>query len=251
MENNQIIYYKQLDSTNIKIAELAKEGAREMTVVVAQKQTAGKGRRGRSWESPSGENIYMSVLLRPEFSTDKAPMITLVMAYCVAKTLQTLGFMDVQIKWPNDLILNGKKICGILTEMKLEGTDVEHVIVGVGINVNAEKFSDELAEKATSLYLESGKKIEKKDLISNLIAKFEAAYHQFAHLQNLSFICEEYNDMLVNSGKEVCVLEPNREYLAKAKGINENGELLVITEEGKEETIFAGEVSVRGVYGYV
>ena len=118
MENKKIIYYEQLDSTNTKVSELAAQGAAHGTVVVATRQTAGKGRRGREWES-SGDNIYMSMLLKPDFETEKAPMLTLVMAYSVAKVLGANGFSDIQIKWPNDLILSGKKVCGILTEMHL------------------------------------------------------------------------------------------------------------------------------------
>ena len=115
MENKKIIYYKQLDSTNTEIARLGAEGAAHGTIVVADTQTAGKGRRGRQWESPAGENIYMSILLRPNCVSNKAPMLTLVMAYSVAQVLRECGFDDVQIKWPNDLVLSGKKVCGILT----------------------------------------------------------------------------------------------------------------------------------------
>lgn len=251
MENKKIIYYKQLDSTNMEIERLAVQGAEHGTVVVADAQTVGKGRRGRSWESPAGENIYMSILLRPNCKPEKAPMLTLVMAYSVAQVIQELGFSEVQIKWPNDLVLSGKKICGILTEMQLKGSEIDYVVIGIGINVNTRNFSVELEERATSLFLESGRKFQRKTIVETIVKKFDYAYRQFMEKQDLSFIQNAYNEMLVNVGKEVRVLEPRNEYTAYAKGINTRGELIVSTSNGEEKAIYAGEVSVRGVFGYV
>ena len=251
MENKKIIYYKQIDSTNTELARLATKGAEHGTVVVAELQTAGKGRRGRQWESPAGENIYMSILLRPNCVPDKAPMLTLVMAYSVGEALKALGFSEVQIKWPNDLVLSGKKICGILTEMQLKDSELDYVVVGVGINVNTSSFPKELQDTATSLYLESGIIFDRERLIESVAKYFDQSYRQFLEAQDLSFLKEAYNDMLVNVGKEVRVLEPGNEYIAYAQGINSEGELLVHTKEGEERRIYAGEVSVRGVYGYV
>ena len=250
MENKKIIYYEQLDSTNTKVSELAAQGAVHGTVVVATRQTAGKGRRGREWES-SGDNIYMSMLLKPDFETEKAPMLTLVMAYSVAKVLGANGFSDIQIKWPNDLILSGKKVCGILTEMHLQGTTIHHVVIGVGINVNGQEFSTELMNKATSLYIECGKRLDKEKLIVDIVDTFMKEYDHFVEVGNLGFLQEEYNAMLVNREKEVRVLEPENEYTAYAQGINQMGELEVRLPDGTERTVYAGEVSVRGVYRYV
>ena len=251
MENKKIICYKQLDSTNTEIARLAMQGAEHGTVVVAESQTAGKGRKGRSWESPARENIYMSILLRPDCVPNKAPMLTLVMAYSVAQVIQELGFSEVQIKWPNDLVLSGKKVCGILTEMQLMGSEIDYVVVGVGIYVNTRNFSAGLGDKATSLFLESGSKFERETIVENIVDNFEHAYRQFCNAQDLSFLQETYNSMLVNAGKEVRVLEPGNEYTAYAQGINSKGELMVRMLNGEEKAIYAGEVSVRGVYGYV
>ena len=248
---NKIIYYKQLDSTNTKLTELAREGADHGTVVVADAQTAGKGRRGRTWESPAGENIYMSVLLRPTFDASLAPMLTLCMAYSVAKVLEAKGFEDVKIKWPNDLVINGKKVCGILTEMQMNGSQIESVIVGVGINVNVQAFPEELISKATSLYLEGKRKINQEELIKEVVEEFFSVYGQFCEEKDLSFIQDKYNELLINKGKEVRVLEPENEYTAYAKGISRTGELLVVMEDGTEKEIYAGEVSVRGIFGYI
>ena len=193
----------------------------------------------------------MSILLRPEFEADRAPMITLVMAYSVAKVLQENGFADVQIKWPNDLVLSGKKVCGILTEMHLQGTTIDSIVVGVGVNVNTTSFSEELVDKATSLFLECGKLLDKEQLIVDIVETFTEMYDRFAEAGDLEFLQDAYNAILVNKNREVCILESENEYTAYAYGINPNGELVVRLEDGTERNVYAGEVSVRGLYGYI
>lgn len=254
MANNMdhhIIFYKETDSTNTRISVLAKEGAPEGTVAWADYQTAGKGRRGRSWESPAGNNLYFSILLRPDIKPEKAPMLTLVMAYSVAKAIENAEKMQVQIKWPNDLILSKKKICGILTEMSLVGNQIDYVVIGVGINVNRREFPQELQEKATSLCIEKGEAVDCERLLGQILREFAEQYDQFLEIQDLLFLQEEYEQMLVNKNQEVLVLEPGNEYQGLALGINREGELLVKRENGETEAVFAGEVSVRGIYGYV
>lgn len=248
--NVNVVHYKEVDSTNAEARRLSVEGAESGLVVTAKKQTAGKGRRGRSWESPADENLYFSVLLKPTIAPEKAPMLTLVMAYSVAKALQKED-IQVLIKWPNDLVCSGKKVCGILTEMNLSGAQVEDVIVGVGLNVNTMKFPDELEDKATSLRKETLRELECGELLQLILKEFDKQYQRFLENQNLEFLQEDYNAMLINRGREVMVLEPGKEYLAKALGINKFGELLVQKEDGGTEAVFAGEVSVRGIYGYV
>ena len=248
--NVNVVHYKEVDSTNAEARRLSVEGAESGLVVTAKKQTAGKGRRGRSWESPADENLYFSILLRPSLEPEKAPMLTLVMAYSVAKVLQREE-IQVLIKWPNDLVLSGKKVCGILTEMNLSGAQVEDVIVGVGLNVNTMKFPDELEDKATSLRKETLRELECGELLQLILKEFDKQYQRFLENQDLEFLQEDYNAMLINRDREVMVLEPGKEYLAKALGINKLGELLVRKEDGSTEAVFAGEVSVRGIYGYV
>jgi BirA family biotin operon repressor/biotin-[acetyl-CoA-carboxylase] ligase len=251
LENRNIIYYEELDSTNIMLETLAKDGAKEGTIVVADKQLAGKGRRGRQWESPKGENIYMSILLRPVFDASLASMLTIVAAYSVALVIREIGFQEAKIKWPNDIVLSGKKVCGILTELHLKGTEIDYVIVGIGVNVNTKCFSSELSDKATSLYLEGEKPQNREMILHGIIGKFEEQYTRFLQCQDLSFMKEEYDKMLANRNQEVCVLEPGKEYRAYAKGITNTGELVVTTADGCEKKVYAGEVSVRGIYGYV
>lgn len=248
---NQIHYYAETDSTNTQAKKFGDEGAPHGTLVVTEKQNAGRGRRGRVWASPENCSIYMSLLLRPEILPVQAPMLTIVMAYAVARALRKCTELDVQIKWPNDIILNGKKIVGILTEMSTEIEYINYVVIGVGINVNMESFPEELTDKATSLRIETGQAQCRAPIIAEILAEFESCYEEFLKHKNLEYLREAYNEMLVNCGREVCILGAQESYKAQALGIDENGELLVRREDGTEEAVYAGEVSVRGVYGYV
>lgn len=246
-----VFFYDETDSTNTRAKAAGETGGSHGALFVADQQNAGKGRRGRTWQSPSGSSIYMSLLLRPKFDPAKAPMLTLLMAYSVAMALREEEDIQVRIKWPNDLVLNKKKICGILTEMSAEIDYINYVVIGVGINVNMESFPEGLRETATSLRLESGEQIRRAGLIAAVMKKFEEYYEQFCLTGDLSFLLDGYNQILVNRDRQVCVLEPGAQYQATALGINEKGELLVRREDGSLSRVFAGEVSVRGIYGYV
>lgn len=246
-----IYYFDQIDSTNIRAKQLGEEGAPHGTLIVAGQQNAGRGRRGRTWESPPGVSIYMSIVLRPEMAPVKAPMLTLVMALSAADSLKECAGLDIQIKWPNDIVLNGKKLAGILTEMSTEMDYINHVVIGMGINVNTEWLPEELEEKATSLRLETGRIIRRSQIIASIMKAFEKNYQLFMETQGLRQMQEKYNSLLINREKEVRILGVKEEYAAYALGINEKGELLVRRDNGEVEAILAGEVSVRGVYGYV
>lgn len=246
-----VLYFPEIDSTNLRAKRLGEEGASHGTLVVADRQTDGRGRRGRAWESPAGSSIYMSILLRPEIIPSRAPMLTLVMAQSVAEAIREMTGVDAQIKWPNDIVLNGKKICGMLTEMSTEIDWISYVVIGVGINVNTENFPEELKDQATSLWLEEGKRYKRAALIAQIMKRFESCYEQFIKTGDLSGIQEDYNRLLVNRDREVRILEPGHEYNGHALGIDETGELLVRRADGSVAKIYAGEVSVRGIYGYV
>ncbi len=247
----EIYYYSDTDSTNIRTKELGEKGAPHGTLVVAGQQSKGRGRRGRGWESPPGSSIYMSILLRPGFLPARAPMLTLVMAYSTAEALRAETGAKVRIKWPNDIVLNGKKLVGILTEMSTEIDYINHVVIGVGVNVNMASFSEEIAKTATSLRIETGQIIKRSTLIVEIMKHFEKNYELYLRTEDLSGIREDYNRLLVNCGKEVRILGSREPYEAVALGINDNGELLVRKQDGSEEAVYAGEVSVRGLYGYV
>lgn len=246
-----VFYYEETDSTNTRAKALGEEGVPHGTLAAADAQSAGKGRRGRGWESAPGKDIYMSILLKPQISPVQAPMLTLVMALSVVEAVKEETGLDAGIKWPNDLVINKKKICGILTEMSLEEEQISYVVIGVGINVNHDEFPEELAGRATSLKLESGKEWIRAKLVAQVMEKFEKNYEIFLKDGSLAGLKERYNGLLLNKEREVRVLDPKGEYTAFALGINEKGELLVERENGRRETVFSGEVSVRGIYGYV
>ncbi len=242
-------FAREIDSTNLWIKRLAKEGAPEGTLALAEFQSAGRGRLGRSWEVPEGTSVMMSILLRPKFEPQYAPTLTLVMGMAVAKAVKSLGF-DVSIKWPNDVVVSHKKICGILTEMGVRDGKIDYAVIGVGINVNIKEFPEEMADKATSLYLESGKEFDRSQIPGLVMEAFEEYYEKFAATCDLSGLKEEYESILANYNQPVRVLakEP---YEGVARGITDGGELLVEKTDGTIATVSAGEVSVRGLYSYV
>ena len=242
-------FARKTDSTNLWIKRLAKEGAPEGTLALAEFQSAGRGRLGRSWEVPEGTSVMMSILLRPKFEPQYAPTLTLVMGMAVAKAVKNLGF-DVSIKWPNDVVVSHKKICGILTEMGVRDGKIDYAVIGVGINVNIREFPEEMADKATSLYLESGREFDRSQIPGLVMEVFEEYYEKFAATCDLSGLKEEYESILANYNQPVRVLakEP---YEGVARGITDGGELLVEKTDGTIVAVSAGEVSVRGLYSYV
>lgn len=246
-----VSYFRETDSTNTQAKRLGEEGAPAGTLAVADRQMAGKGRRGRSWDSPPGRDIYMSLLLRPDIRPSDAPMLTLVMAQSVAEAIREKTGINARIKWPNDIVAGGKKLCGILTEMSAEMDYINYIVIGVGINVNQPSFPEDIADRATSLMLEAGRSFLRGPLIAAVMERFEDNYSRFLGTNDLSGMRESYNELLVNVGEQVRVLEPGHEYNALSFGINDRGELLVRKEDGSREAVFAGEVSVRGIYGYV
>lgn len=250
-KETSLLCFDIIDSTNEEAKRRGMTDAPEGLFVVADTQEKGRGRRGRSWESPGGDNIYMSVLLRPSFGPEQASMVTLVAALSVAKAIRSIAGLPAMIKWPNDIVIDGKKAVGILTELTLKEGGIESLVCGIGINVNQKEFPEELKQTATSLCLEKGKQIDRTGLILAVMETFWEDYRTFSGRGDLSSIREEYEALLVNRDRQVRVLDPKGEYTGIAKGINEKGELLVEKEDGQVEAVYAGEVSVRGIYGYV
>lgn len=278
--NVQIQCRDIVDSTNLWAKEAAMQGAPEGTLLVADQQSAGRGRRGRSWSSPPRESIYMSLILRPVIRPEQASMLTLVMGLSVVQAVRELFGLDAWIKWPNDMVINGKKVCGILTEMSVSAEGIQHVIIGTGINVNGTVFEEEITKTATSLLLETAvlnrcdsldenadfvgkvkpqgsgsvdqiEKLDRRQIIDAVMDAFSRNYAKFLETGDLQKLVQEYNNVLINRGKEIRVLDPAGEYNGISGGINAQGELLVTKEDGTCVSVYAGEVSVRGVYGYV
>ena len=243
-----LFYRDAVDSTNEWAKRDANEGAADRSIYFAEKQTAGKGRRGRSWQSPVGSSVAMSVLLRLQIPPEDASMLTLVMGLAAAEGLKEVSSLETCIKWPNDVVVGGKKLCGILTEMN---SRADYVVIGIGININVPSFPEELKETATSLYIAGGREIQREAAAAAVISHFFADYETFVKTRDLSGLRGAYEAMLANKGRQVRVLDRMAPYCGVAEGINDKGELLVRREDGSLGTVFAGEVSVRGIYGYV
>lgn len=246
-----IYFYHEIGSTNDECKKLAEEGAKHGTLVVAEKQTKGKGRRGRSWESPKGTGIWMTLLLRPDIEPYNSSGLTLVTAMAINKAVQEITGLDAKIKWPNDIVVNGKKVTGILTEMSAQPEMINYIVIGIGINVNTEEFPEDIAKTASSLKIESGKTIKRSSIIALFGKYFEQYYAKYIKTQDMSFLIDEYNKELINVDRQIKVLAKENSYTGIAKGINRHGELIVETENKELKNVVAGEVSVRGLYGYV
>ena len=247
----EVLYFDTIDSTNTKAQELAEKGYQSGTLVVADKQESGKGRRGRSWVSPSGTGIFMTLMIKPDINPNNASMLTLVAALAVAKAITSVTGEEAMIKWPNDIVVNGKKVCGILTEMNAQFDYINHIVVGIGINVHNESFPEEISQMASSLMIEAGgKRFHRAQIIAETMSYFEQYYDTFLQTQDLSALVREYDKLLVNRNKSVRVLDPKEPFDGKAMGITPKGELIVDTWESRK-LVSSGEVSVRGIYGYV
>lgn len=243
--------YDRLTSTNVRARELGEAGGVHGLLVTADLQTAGKGRFGRSWVNDSGTNIAMSLLLRPEISPSSASMLTLAAALSVVAGIKEETGVETGIKWPNDIVADGRKVCGILTEMSSDMDGIRYVVVGIGINVNNREFPEELNHSAISLYRLAGRVFYRGSLAASVMKWFEYYYEIFMKTQNLTGLMNEYNEKLVNVNRGVRVHGLKESYTGIALGINKEGELLVETDDGKVKKVSSGEVSVRGIYEYI
>ncbi|MCR5418716.1 MAG: biotin--[acetyl-CoA-carboxylase] ligase [Lachnospiraceae bacterium] len=258
---SEVVFYEQTGSTNNDCKRLMQEAIanpERSILVAAANQEGGKGRRGRAWTSPAGSSISFSLGLVPRTSLRSASMLTLVMALAVVRAINEVTGLKAGIKWPNDIVIDGRKVCGILTEMNLEEGEIASLVIGVGINVSQTDFDEEIKDTATSLLLElqrSGEpsqegSISRSAITAECVNQFEKLYDTFCIRQDLSELKEEYEKVLVNKGRVVRVLDPKGEYEATSLGITDDGELMVKTGDGQIRNVYAGEVSVRGIYGY-
>ena len=243
--------WNELDSTNNRLKQMGEDGAPEGSLVVSDVQTAGKGRRGRSWMAEAGTALTFSLLLKPDLTPDKASMLTLCAALAVQRAVSTLSSLTLTIKWPNDLVCRGRKLCGILTELSADMDRVHYVVVGIGLNVSMTEFPEELRQKACSIRSEGGKECLRAELLKAILKEFSEIYRVFLADGDLRSLKKEYEDALANLNTQVCVLEPEHEWRGICRGISEDGALLVTAEDGQEKRVISGEVSVRGIYGYV
>lgn len=247
-----IKYLDSIDSTNNEAKRLASEGTPEGTIVISEEQISGRGRLGRNWVSPKYKGIWMSIILRPDIEPMYVPEITQIAAAAVCKATRELG-IETYIKWSNDIILNYKKVCGILTEMSGEINKVNYVVVGIGMNVNIEEdeFPEEVKSTATSLKIEQGVSIRRKELVAKILNNFEELYEEFITENSIKTsieLCRRYSILI---GRDIKIINRGNETIAEAIGLSDEGKLIVRYENGSTEEIISGEVSVRGLHGYV
>lgn len=246
---SHIYYYEEIGSTNDEARLLAEQGAAHGTLVVARNQTNGKGRRGRHWNSSADDGIWMSFVLRPDLEPVQAAMLTLVCAMAVSDGLLKHG-VDNAIKWPNDIVIDGKKVCGILTEMSTQMEWINYVVAGIGINVHQACFPNDIEQSATSLAIKTNRRFHRAALIADVLTAFEHYYRLFIEKGDLSEIKTEYNARLINLNQCVKVIGFHKTEEGISRGIDTEGALLVEID-GRLTRVLSGEVSVRGVYGYV
>lgn len=246
---HKVVFKIEMDSTNNKAKELAKEGGEEGILVITRKQTNGKGRLGRNWQSPKGSNILMSLILRPQLQPEQFCQLSIVSAVTLCEVLQDVTGLEAKIKWPNDIVINGKKVCGILIELCTDVHNDYCAILGIGINVNVPHFPKSLPY-ATSLYLEGGTTYKKEIIIEQFLKCFEKEYKTFQSTKNILFLKKRYEKNCITLHKTVKLIKGQDEIIAHAYDITDNGALCVQYSDGSKEMIGHGEVSVRGLYEY-
>ena len=239
-----IHHFKETASTNTTAKELAANGAPEGTLVVAEGQSHGKGRLGREWFSPGGEGIYLSLILRPNLSPADAPKITLLTAVAAAEALGSTTGLPIQIKWPNDILLRGKKLAGILTEISTEMDTIDFVVIGLGLNVNVTAFPAVLRDMATSLLIETGRVYPRVDITRAFLEGFEGWY---GVLQDAGFepVLERWRQFSAVTGRRVVVETLGDRIEGTALDINRDGLLIVEDEKGQLHRIYSGDVTLE------
>lgn len=242
-----VVYMRVTSSTNNvgKTAEIAGN-----TLFFAEKQKEGRGRMGKDWHSGKGKGICMSVVTLPEKDATIVTSVTLASALAVCETLNNMFSLDAKIKWPNDVVVKGKKICGILTECITESNIAKRIVTGIGINVNNKKFPPEIRDIATSLYVLSGEKQSREDIIANILKLYEK-YYTIVISDGFEKLLPLYKNLCVNLNREVEAFLDGIRIQGTVTDITENGELIVQKKDGTTVRLNSGDVSVRGIYGYI
>ena len=242
----RIVYLPTVDSTNRYARRLAAEGAPHGTLVVADEQTAGRGRRGRGWISPAGEGVFMSLILRPQSHPSEVARLSMQTALAVAQAITRVTGLDARIKWPNDIVCGGRKVCGMLLEMNADEQTVHDVVAGVGINVHQTAFAPEIAQSASSLDLLCGESVSRAALVRAFLEAFEAADALTAR----GGLMDAYRARSATLGQRVQVIAPAGSFTGTALAVTDSGSLIVEDEEGQRREVLAADVSVRGLMGY-
>lgn len=246
---DQIRWVQSVDSTNDEGKRWAQQGGPDGAVVVAEFQTKGKGRLGRHWESVSGESVEMSFIFRPDIPPVRAPAVNFTAALGVCAAIEDVCGIKAGIKWPNDVVYDGKKLCGILTEMSSDMDHIEYLVCGMGVNTNQTLFPEEIMHKAASLRMLTGKPISRAQLCAAEIEYVNAYYRRYIE-GGMKAIIGEYTEKSSVVGKEITVISGNETYRGICRGFADDGAILV-EAQGEVKHLNAGEVSIRGEHGYI
>lgn len=242
-----IIYFNEIDSTNIKAKELGQQNIEDGSLIIAEKQTLGSGRFNRKFISPNG-GLWFTLVLRPALPPIEAPKITQIAAACIYKTLGDLN-INVNIKWPNDIILNNKKLCGILAEMKCDMDSVHYLALGIGMNININEadFTEEIKSIATSLKIEFNRQFSRTEILAKFLNHFEKSYYKFVDNLDLSetiSICQNNSNIF---GKQAKLITYNKEEIVTCISLSNTGDLIVRDSNGIEKAVLTGEISFKGI----
>ncbi len=236
-------FLKETDSTNEEAKRLSQSQTKNGFLIVAENQTKGKGRLGNSWSHSYKANLSFSIVLKPNFLPNDITSLTLITGMAICKAFRKLG-ISAFLKWPNDIIINGKKAVGILTEISCEIERINYVIVGIGININEKNFSEELKEKATSLFIETGKEFKRIDILNSVLLEFEEIYGSFTEHGSFEPFLKEYESLCLNIGKKIKAISKQGTIYGTAAGVSDKGELIIKSDDNNI-SIVSGEVSVR------
>lgn len=239
----QVEYFAQADSTNVRAQELAEQGAVEGTVVIADCQSGGRGRMGRCWSSPAGVNLYTSIILRPQMVPTQAAQLTFMSAVAAARTFSVVAGLDVQVKWPNDILVDGCKIAGLLNELSAEMEGIHHVVLGIGANLNMtrEQFPDDLRRPATSVLLETGQPVSRVAFAQELYRQLDTLYALYLQ-QGFAPIKLAWEALFYLQGCRVKVDCGAEVFSGHVAGLAEDGALLLDLDQGGSQVIYAGDV---------
>ncbi|NLK35329.1 MAG: biotin--[acetyl-CoA-carboxylase] ligase [Gracilibacteraceae bacterium] len=248
-----IVYFDSIDSTTTYAKKRAEDNFQEGTVVIADEQTGGRGRLGRHWVSTKGKGIWMTIMLKPDILPYDGPKLAIAAALAAANAIRNCCQLNAEIKWPNDIVAGGKKLCGILIEMSAEADVIKYIVIGIGINANMDNddFGQEISSTATSVSIETGKPVSRKALAASVMFEFEQLYKVFIRNGSIKDFLEDYKSKSTVLGKEVRLISKKEEITGIAMDISEEGHLVVRLADGSLREIMSGEVSVRGMYGYI
>jgi len=244
----KLIHFNTIGSTNDYAKSIANDSL-EGTIIISEEQSSGRGRLGRQWYSKAYEGIWMSIILKPNINPNRASFLTILTAVSIAKALDKLN-IKVGIKWPNDIILNNKKLCGILTELCLESEAVKFIVIGIGMNVKNIEFDVAINDIATSLYKE-GYLIERRDIVREFLLEFENNYIDYINKNNKQNIINTYKEYSIMLNKNIFIVKNNEKELVRYIDIDLDGNLIVKDLNDNIKSIIAGETSIRGERGYI